>query len=155
HRALRVVVALLEADVEALRARLHVVVQERERAGRLHRPGAPADADDLALGDPAAERVVEALDVRLDAVHRAHSVSAARAVFGSSEEIIIGGNRGAGTRRRRGTPSRGPCTAPRSSPRSPPCTRGPRAATAPPRAGSPPSAPGSPPGRRGARRAAA
>src|SRR3989475_1856487 len=69
HRGPEVFLALFQRDVEGLRAGLHVLVEDGEGQGRVHRPRGAGDEDERAAWDAAAERLVEALDVRLQTVH--------------------------------------------------------------------------------------
>src|SRR5436309_10113290 len=69
HRGPEVLLALLEGNVQGLRSRLHVLVEDREGQGRLHRTRRAGDEDDGPARDPPAEGLVEAFDVGLESVH--------------------------------------------------------------------------------------
>src|SRR5947207_7731880 len=69
HRRSEVLLALLEGDVEGLRSRLDVLVEDGKGEGGLHRARRAGDEDDGPARNPSAEGLVEAFDVGLESVH--------------------------------------------------------------------------------------
>ena len=69
HRRAEVLLALFEGDVQGLRSRLDVLVEDGKGEGGLHRAGRAGDEDDGPARDPTAEGLVEAFDVGLESVH--------------------------------------------------------------------------------------